>query len=97
MLWLNRTNWEHAHVEAAEIFVCMLQEVMQLEIVRKGLTLYQEHIRSRQWQRQQSFERTVLSYGSPSPTVSCSTDLSLCKLLSITSDPHSAGCLLRHC
>ena len=82
MLWRDRTQRQHAHVGAAEaVFACLLQEVMQLEIVRKGLTQYQEHIRSRQWQRQQSFERTVLSYGSHSPTVSCPTDLLFLELL----------------
>ena len=70
MLWLNRAKGNMHMSKQLRAFACAPQEVMQLEIVRKGLTLYQEHIRSRQWQRQQSFERTVLSYGSPSPAVS---------------------------
>lgn len=49
----------------ARLDACLhsVQEVLQLEIVRKGLGVYQTHIQNSKLKRQKSFERSVLNLG----------------------------------
>lgn len=43
---------------------CDAQEVLQVDIVRQGLTLYQDHIQRSKLKRQKSYERSLLHLGS---------------------------------